>query len=152
MFVGIFAAAMSSVSSALSALASVSTMDLGLGGRVKTDAAKLKWSRGATLFWGGMLVVVAFLSREVESVMNAAFSLVGLTSGGLLGGVAMSLVLKRGSAWPVITGLAVSLGGMIGVHSTGAVHWPWYTLIGCTMMLTVAVPLHLLTKSGRDES
>ena len=64
----------------------------------------------------------------------------------------MSLVLKRGSAWPVITGLAVSLGGMIGVHSTGAVHWPWYTLIGCTMMLAVAVPLHLLTKSGRDES
>ena len=52
----------------------------------------------------------------------------------------------------VITGLAVSLGGMIGVHSTGAVHWPWYTLIGCTMMLAVAVPLHLLTKSGRDES
>ena len=152
LFVGIFAAAMSSVSSALSALASVSTMDLGLGGREKTDAAKLKWSRGATLFWGGMLVVVAFLSREVESVMNAAFSLVGLTSGALLAGVAMSLVLKRGSAWPIMTGLLVSLGGMIWVHSTEAVHWPWYTLIGCMMMLAVAVPLHLLAKSGREES
>ena len=35
LFVGIFAAAMSSVSSALSALASVSTMDLGLVGKTK---------------------------------------------------------------------------------------------------------------------
>ena len=104
------------------------------------------------MFWGGMLVVVAFLSREVESVMNAAFSLVGLTSGGLLAGVAMSLVLKRGSAWPIMTGLMVSLGGMIWVHSTGAVHWPWYTLIGCTMMLAIAIPLHLLTNSRREES
>ena len=29
---------------------------------------------------------------------------------------------------------------------------PWYTLIGCTMMLVAAVPLHLLAKSGREES
>ena len=58
LLVGIFAAAMSSVSSALSALASVSVMDLGLGKSAKSDEAKLKLSRKATIFWGIALVGV----------------------------------------------------------------------------------------------
>ena len=146
LFVGIFAAAMSSVSSALSALASVSTMDLGLIGKFKTEAAKLKMSRWVTLFWGVMLIVVAFLSREVSSVMNVAFSLVGLTSGALLGGIVLSLALKRKTAWPVIAGMIASLGGMILVHSTKAVHWPWYTLIGAVILFLVALPLFQFVK------
>ena len=75
LLVGIFAAAMSSVSSALSALASVSVMDLGFGKSAKDDDAKLKLSRKATIFWGIVLVAVAYASREVESVMNTAFAL-----------------------------------------------------------------------------
>ena len=85
---------MSSVSSALSALASVSMMDLGLVGKFKTEAAKLKMSRWVTLFCGVMLMVVALLCREITSVMDAAFSLVGLTSGALLGGIVLSLVVN----------------------------------------------------------
>ena len=146
LFVGIFAAAMSSVSSALSALASVSTMDLGLAGKQKDEAAGLRVSRWATVFWGGMLVVVAFLSREITSVMSAAFSLVGLTSGALLGGIVLSIVSNRGAAWPVVAGMIASLIGMIWVHSTGAVHWPWYTLIGAGILFLVSVPLLLLAK------
>ncbi|HCV97906.1 MAG TPA: hypothetical protein DGJ56_01285, partial [Verrucomicrobiales bacterium] len=146
LFVGIFAAAMSSVSSALSALASVSTMDLGLAGKQKDEAAGLRVSRWATVFWGWMLVVVAFLSREITSVMNAAFSLVGLTSGALLGGIVLSIVSNRGAAWPVGAGMIASLIGMIWVHSTGVVHWPWYTLIGAGILFLVSVPLLLLAK------
>ncbi|MBO60611.1 MAG: sodium:solute symporter [Verrucomicrobiales bacterium] len=170
LFVGIFAAAMSSVSSALSALASVSTMDLGLVGKPKDEAAGLRVSRWATVFWGGLLIVVAFLSREITSVMNAAFSLVGLTSGALLGGIVISLVVKRGAAWPVITGMIASLVGMIWVNSllgmdipptviedwlgyreldgifNKLVHWPWYTLIGAGILFLVSVPLLFVAK------
>ena len=60
-------------------------------------------SRWATVFWGGMLVVVAFLSREITSVMNAAL-LVGLTSGALLGGIVLSIV---------------AIGGRLGLWSPG---------------------------------
>ena len=170
LFVGIFAAAMSSVSSALSALASVSTMDLGLVGKPKDEAAGLRVSRWATVFWGGLLIVVAFLSREITSVMNAAFSLVGLTSGALLGGIVLSLVVKRGVAWPVITGMIASLVGMIWVNSllgmdipptviedwlgyreldgifNKLVHWPWYTLIGTGILFLVSGPLLFVAK------
>ena len=146
LFVGIFAAAMSSVSSALSALASVSTMDLGFFKNLKDESLKLKWSRHSTLFWGIVLIFVAYLSREVESVMNAAFSLVGLTSGALLGGVVLSFFIKRGPAWPVVFGMIFSLFGMIWINWLKSVHWPWYTLIGFCLMVLVSLPLFRFAK------
>ena len=146
LFVGVFAAAMSSVSSALSALASVSTMDLGFFINLKDETLKLKWSRHLTLLWGVVLIVVAYLTREVESVMNTAFSLVGLTSGALLGGVFLSLLIKRGTAWPVVVGMILSLITMIWIDSLKVVHWPWYTLIGFCLMMVSTIPLLLFSK------
>ena len=141
LLVGIFAAAMSSVSSALSALASVSVMDLGLGKSAKDDNAKLKLSRGATIFWGIALVGVAYASREVGSVMNTAFALAGLTSGGLLGGVLLALVLKKSDGRPIIIGMATSLAAMLAIKYglKEAINWPWYTAIGCGITLLIAV-------------
>ena len=141
LLVGIFAAAMSSVSSALSALSSVTVMDLGLAKKESSDAHKLKLSRWTTLFWGAMLIVVAFASREVESVMDAAFSLVGLASGGLLGGVLLALTIKKGRGTPIILGMAVSLMAMLAIKYglKDAIHWPWYTVIGCGITLVVSM-------------
>ena len=141
LLVGIFAAAMSSVSSALSALASVSVMDLGLGNSAKADDAKLKLSRGATIFWGIALVGVAYASREVDSVMNTAFALAGLTSGGLLGGVLLALVLKQPDGRPIIIGMVTSLAAMLAIKYglKEAVHWPWFTAIGCGITLLTAM-------------
>src|SRR4051812_40633329 len=89
LIVAILSAAMSSVSSALTALASVSTMDFvkNLAGRERSDEFFLKFSKWSTIFWAAALVVVAYLSREVTFVLDAAFSLRGLTSGALLGGL-----------------------------------------------------------------
>jgi SSS family solute:Na+ symporter len=141
LLVGIFAAAMSSVSSALSALSSVTVMDLGLAKKESSDGHKLKLSRWTTLFWAAMLIVVAFASREVESVMDAAFSLVGLASGGLLGGVLLALTIKKGRGVPVILGMAVSLMAMLAIKYglKDAIHWPWYTMIGCGITLVVTM-------------
>jgi Na+/proline symporter len=141
LLVGIFAAAMSSVSSALSALSSVTVMDLGFAKKEASDSHKLKLSRWTTLFWGAMLIVVAFASREVESVMNAAFSLVGLASGGLLGGVLLALTIKKGRGTPIILGMVVSLMAMLAIKYglKDAIHWPWYTMIGCGITLVVTM-------------
>ena len=152
LLVGIFAAAMSSVSSALSALSSVTVMDLGLAKKDASDEDKLKTSRAWTLFWGAMLVVVAFASREVKSVMDAAFSLVGLTSGGLLGGVLLSLTLKKGRGEPVMIGMGVSLISMIAIKYglKEAVYWPWYTAIGCGITLLVTLLVNAFYKAREN--
>ena len=149
LLVGIFAAAMSSVSSALNALSSVTVMDLGLAKKESSDEHKLKLSRWTTLFWGAMLIGVAYASREVESVMNAAFSLVGLASGGLLGGVLLALTIKKGRGTPIILGMVVSLLAMLAIKYVlkDAIHWPWYTTIGCSITTGVA----LLARAAQDK-
>ncbi|MGN6386775.1 MAG: sodium:solute symporter [Verrucomicrobiota bacterium] len=142
LIVAILAAAMSSVSSALTSLASVSTMDFvkGLTGGKRSEFFYLRFSKFSTVIWAAMLIVVAYLSREVPYVLNAAFSLRGLTSGALLGSLGLVLFWKRGSAIPIFVGMIGSLLAMIWITeklrittpsgAQGGIAWPWFTLIG----------------------
>jgi SSS family transporter len=143
LIVAILAAAMSSVSSALTSLSSVSTMDFvkkTLPG--KSEGFFLRFSKASTVVWAGALIVVAYLSRQVAFVLNMSFTLRGLTSGALLGGLMLALWWKRGSAWPVIVGMLCSLAVMISisplVDSPLAIAFPWFTLIGCSVTIVVA--------------
>ncbi len=155
LIVAILSAAMSSVSSALTSLASVSTMDF-----VKhllpqrSESFFLRFSKFSTVAWALLLIFVAYLSRQVEFVLNAAFALRGLTSGALVGGLALAIFLPKGSARPVITGMLVSLACMTALQvlpkldfvrpwwmkTIGTeVYWPWFTLIGATITIVTAL-------------
>jgi Na+/proline symporter len=145
---------MCSVSSALTSLASVSTMDFVkhlLPGR--SEGFFLRFSKLSTVVWAVALIIVASLSRQVPFVLNAAFALRGLTSGALLGGLALAVFWKSGRSIPVITGMAVSLAVMTGIQllpkldwtkalwmrTVGTeIFWPWYTLIGAIITLLTA--------------
>ena len=121
LMVAILSAAMSSVSSALTSLASVSTMDFVKPlARKEDEAYFLRFSKVSTVVWAGLLVVTAYLSRRVEFVLNAAFSLRGLTSGALVGGLILALVWRgaRRRALPVILGMLVSLSVMMAAWRT----------------------------------
>ncbi|MFO1500322.1 MAG: sodium/solute symporter [Verrucomicrobiota bacterium] len=143
LIVAILSAAMSSVSSALTSLASVSTMDFVQPwfGQSRSESFYLAFSKRSTVFWALALIVVAYLSREVLFVLNAAFSLRGLTSGALLGGILLALGWRRSSAPPVVLGMAASVLCMVGVSLQWfgpiKIDWPWFTLIGT--VVTVAV-------------
>jgi SSS family solute:Na+ symporter len=148
LIVAILSAAMSSVSSALTALSSVSTMDFvkpALPDR--SEAFFLKFSKVSTLAWAAALILTASLSRQVAFVLNAAFSLRGLTSGALLGGLILAVFWKRGRPAPVVIGMLSSLAVMtfiqvvprFSVSTFGAeIYWPWYTLIGVTLTIGIA--------------
>jgi len=154
LIVAILSAAMSSISSALTALSSVSTMDFAkrlLPNR--GDEFFLRFSRNSTVFWAAALVGVAWLTREVPFVLNAAFSLRGLTSGALLGSLIAALFWRRLGALAVMCGMAVSILLMNtlywppkldmtrdwwNAHVGTEIFWPWFTLIGTTTTLAVA--------------
>lgn len=151
LIVAILSAAMSSVSSALTSLASVSTMDFVKGmTKGRSEEFYLRFSKWSTVFWAGALILVAYLSREVAYVLNAAFSLRGLTSGALLGGLMLVLFWRKGGSTPIIVGMIGSLAVMIFVSryewpvaqapavQTAKVAWPWYTLIGTLVTLGLA--------------
>ena len=167
LIVAILSAAMSSVSSALTSLASVSTMDFVKGQHgQRSEGFYLQFSKLSTVFWAAVLILTAYLSREVAFVLNAAFTLRGLTGGALLGGLLLAVFWKGGRAVPVITGMVVSLlfmlvvslcswgevteAGRTSFHLfwpwakpakgvvTYSVFWPWFTLFGSLVTLAVA--------------
>src|SRR5438552_542296 len=152
LIVAILSAAMSSVSSALTSLASVGTMDFVKPMLVKARSEQfyLRFSRISTAGWAALLIAVAVLTRRVESVLNAAFNLRGLTSGALLGGLLLAVFWKKGLARPVIVAMAVSLGVMILITSLfkQQVFWPWYTLIGTLVTVATAFSLAPLFPSA----
>lgn len=154
LIVAILSAAMSSISSAISALASVSTMDfLRQVVKGRDEAFFLRFSKHSTVFWAGGLIFTAWLTREVEFVLNAAFSLRGLTSGALLGALIIAIFAPRIGGRPVVAGMIVSVAFMNLIYWPatlpatkpwwdatfgGSVFWPWFTLIGCSITLGVA--------------
>jgi Na+/proline symporter len=153
LIVAILAAAMSSVSSALTALSSVSTMDFlkkALHG--KSDALLLRISKVSTVFWALALIFVAYLSRQVEFVLNASFMLRGLTSGGLLGGLLLAVFWKSGAGVAVIVGMVCSLVVMFWIsplgHTGAGIAPYWYTMIGCVVTIVVALAVRKLVGSG----
>jgi Na+(H+)/acetate symporter ActP len=103
---------------------------------------------------------VAFASRGVEFILNWAFSLNGLTSGAMLGGLLMAMFWKQVRPAAVITGMLVSLGGMIALSQfswttevagqavKNKVFWPWFTLIGTLLTLTVAWIVNLFARQN----
>jgi SSS family transporter len=166
LIVAILSAAMSSVSSALTSLASVSTMDFVKPlSRSRDETFFLRFSKISTLAWAALLVLTAYLSRQVEFVLNAAFSLRGLTSGALVGGLILALVWRNERPGPVETGMVVSLGVMTAIqvlptlpatkefwmsHIGTEIFWPWYTLIGGVVTLSVAWLMRFTSRPKRS--
>lgn len=146
--VGILAAAMSSVSSALSALASVSTMDIvkELDRKERDESAYLTFSKRSTVFWAGILVLVAFLTREEQSLLDTAFALHGLTTGGMLGAMLLAMWWGRGRSAPVVAGIGVSMLVMIAVELWTPIAWPWYTAIGAAVTFVVAFAIRAVSR------
>ena len=169
LIVAVLAAAMSSVSSALTALASVSTMDFvrhRLTGR--SEEFYLRFSKGSTVFWAAALTLVAYLSRSADFVLNLAFSLRGLTGGALLGGLLLAVFWKKpasdfsaaGRGSPVVIGMLTALVCMALIEFLPSwpatkdlwarwigppIFWPWYTLIGALITLAVTWLLNKFT-------
>jgi SSS family solute:Na+ symporter len=154
LIVAILSAAMSSISSAITSLASVSTMDfIRQMVKGKDEDYFLRFSKYSSVFWAAVLVGTAWLTREVTFVLNAAFSLRGLTSGALLGGLILALFGRGVGARAAMIGMTASLLVMNVIYwpanipatkewwlSTfgGEVFWPWFTLIGTVVTLGVA--------------
>jgi solute:Na+ symporter, SSS family len=137
LIVAIFSAAMSSVASALSALASVFVMDFVKPIlRARSDQWYLRFSKISTLFWAILLIVVVKISQTQPVIFNWAFSLNGLTSGALLAGLILALYAQRVKPMAVVLGMVGSVVVMIllqvimEIYKVKCLAWPWFTLTG----------------------
>lgn len=162
---GIVAAAMSSLSSSLNALASSSVNDLYervIGAPVSEDRGVLV-SRLLTLFWGVVFIGFASLFQDnTNPVVELGLSIASFTYGGLLGAFLLGLWHDETQQIDALIAFVVSIAAMIliifGVwHSPGdgwmfvlnpsdayvseaelrTIGWPWYTAIGTAINLAV---------------
>ena len=130
----------------------------------RDEAFYLRFSKLSTVFWAGVLILVAYLSRQVDFVVNAAFSLRGLTSGALLGGLLLAVIHRRGRSAPVVAGMVTSLAVMTAIqvlpkweltktfwqtYFGAEIFWPWYTLIGTAVTMVMAEILERAFRSDR---
>ena len=76
-------------------------------------------------------------------MLNVAFSLSGLTAGGLLGGLVLSLLFrgKQRPAWPLMIGMVLSLIVVFcdKTYAGDFIAWPWFNLIGLVTTMLVCM-------------
>ncbi len=133
MIAAILAAAMSTLSSSLNAMASTTVVDF-FKPFIKSDfsaRSQLRISRWATVFWGMALTILAILSREVdESVLEAGLTIASITYGSMLGVFLLGVLTKKANEKGSILGMAVGLVSMLSIWYFSAIAFTWYVLIG----------------------
>jgi len=154
----ILAAAMSTVSGSLNALAAATLHDLYVPLRGTPEpAAMLRLSRIFTLVWAVVLIGGALLYREQGTpVVVIALSIASFTYGGLLGGFFLAMLWSRAIQRDAILGMSVGMfvmsivvfAGRIGtaipsvadvLAPVTGIAWPWFVLIGTSVTLSVGI-------------
>lgn len=139
---GVFAAAMSSLSSSINSLSSAVAYDFfAPAARLdRDDPRTFRIGRIATIVWAAVLVggAVAFipLSRDSAAV-EVALGVASLVYGGLLGAFALALRVRRGTPGRAVAAMATGIGAVTALWIWGRslVAWPWYVVLGSAITL-----------------
>lgn len=139
---GVFAAAMSSLSSSINSLASATAYDYWapLVGASDDEARILRAGKLFTLVWAGLLIGGAILFIPLSqgtSAVEVALGIASLVYGGLLGAFALGIFTTRPGQRSVIIGIAVGIGTVTLLRDQMA--WPWYVLVGSTVTFVTGV-------------
>jgi solute:Na+ symporter, SSS family len=129
----LFAAAMSTLASSLSSLASATVLDIyaPLFGKRKSEEQLLKISRRITLVWGVILAAAAFSFIGLKgTVVEVALGIASYTYGGLLGIFLLGIFSKKANQRDAIIAFFTALVVMTVVIQVVQVAWPLYTVIG----------------------
>jgi Na+/proline symporter len=134
----VFAAAMSTLSSSLSALASVSTIDLWGRWRGRDAEQSLRDSHRFTAIWAAGLAVIAFLAQAWGSVLVAGLTITSITFGAVLGIFVVGQTRWRVSANQAAAAMLAGVVALVAVHLVGGLAWTWYTLLGALVTIACA--------------
>ncbi len=128
----VFAAAMSTLSSSMSSLASASTFDFGRG-LARSDESALHASRILTAGWAVALAGVAVLARAWGSVLEAGLTITSITFGPVLGVFGLAVAGRRIREAGVLGAMGVGLAVAAGAHLFTPLAWTWLTPLGAAV-------------------
>jgi SSS family transporter len=166
---GILAAAMSTISSSINALASAITYDFYAGATGRTDPGHLLGiGRIVTVVWGvlltlGALMFAATVTRMDTPVVVLALSIASITYGALLGTYILAARFERVRGPDVVTAVILTMAVMLVVvfarplaasgaapmlEPLGRLAWPWYVPLGTTLTIIAGLALSLRRLQG----
>lgn len=152
---GVFAAAMSSLSSSINSLASASAYDFWapIVGAEQDEERVLRAGKFFTLVWAVLLIGAAILFIPLStdtSAVEVALAVASVVYGGLLGAFILGIRSRRADARSVMIGMTLGIGvvAAIWMFARTSVAWPWFVPIGSSVTLLVGA---MLGQGGRRE-
>ena len=141
---GVFAAAMSSLSSSVNSLASATAYDFWAPrmGAEGDESRTLRAGKFFTLVWAALLVGGAVLFIPLSTgttAVEVALSIASMVYGGLLGAFVLALRSSRADGRSMIAGMIAGIGVVtaIWLFAGTVVAWPWFVPIGTAVTVTV---------------
>lgn len=144
----IFAAAMSSISSELNALATATTIDFYKRhfNRNGTDKQYVFFGRLATLVWGLLACVVAIYATNLGSLIEVVNKFGSFFYGSILGVFVLAIGVKRARARGAFLGLLIGM-AFIGIVSNFTdIAFLWFNVVGCVVTVVAGYLISLTTE------
>ena len=142
----VFAAAMSSIDSAISALANTVTIDFygRFGGRPEK---RMRFARMISFLCGLLGIAIGIFSITAKkNLFVLALSFTSLFTGALLGIFILAVATKRTSGWGAFIGAILGMASLVVVTKILAlpISWPWYPVISMTVTVATGWSIGLL--------
>ncbi len=146
MLMGIFAAAMSTLSSSVNSLSSSTVIDfLGLREKHISAAKKVALSRGVSLLWTVVIIGISMLFKDSKNpLVEIGLSIASITYGGMLGIFLTGRFIKGVSDFSALAGVFVSIAVMGVIAFTTTLFWLWYVALGFVIAVSVTAVAHYL--------
>jgi Na+/proline symporter len=153
-FAAVFAASMNSSSAELNALASTTVVDVlkRMPALRWTGRSELAVSRLVTLVWAAFAVGFAQYASRLGTLVEAVNILGSLFYGTILGIFLAAFYLKRVSGTAVFVAALVAEVVVIACFKLTPISFLWYNLIGCALVMVLALALSLLWPRARERA
>jgi solute:Na+ symporter, SSS family len=144
----IFSASWSSTASELNALASTSIVDIYKRSFNKnaSDAHYLQASKIGTVIWGILAIAVAMFANQLGSLIEAVNILGSLFYGTILGVFSVAFFFKKVQGTAVFYAAILAEIFVIAMFIFDSVAFLWLNLIGCLIVIILALLFQQLTK------
>ena len=142
----IFAAAMSSLDSEITALSSATVVDF-YRRWFRPDASEAHYlliSRLATLFWGLFAFGVALYAGQLGSLIEVVNQVGSFFYGSLLGVFLLAFFLPRATGTGAFFGLLAGMASVFAVSLTTEISWLYYNVVGAAVVFAVGGLLSFL--------
>jgi len=150
---GILSAALSSTASALNSLSSTAIRDVEVWfSKEKMSTKQVLWlSRSLTVFWTVVLILIALVASQTESILNTGLSIPSYTYGSLLAAFILAIFLKVKNVQYIIEGMFVGVIAVLLIANTG-VQWTWYVPTGLLASCAYVVLGSWMERKHKEDS